>query len=161
MTSLTLGYTSGESGTPADSTATTPTAPLVRASSSQLAVGLGWRHIGNPGAVVEVSGYAMLSVLRGSSTAESTSQPNGAVASTTMETVRTATEFSGALGLTIDARLTETLRLRLASPVVYGGHTRSELRRSGTPGADAGDSNTRDTGVGLRFSPTLTVRFLF
>ena len=161
MTALSLGYSSGESGTPADTTAETPTAPLVKASSTQLAVGLGWRHVHNPGALVEVSGYAMLSIRRGASTTESTSQPNGAAASTATETVRTALEVGGALGVTIDARLTEALRLRLASPLLYGGQTRSELRRTGTATANAGDSNSRDTGVGLRFAPTLTMRFLF
>ena len=161
MTALSAGYASGESGAPDDFSGTKSTVSLVKTSATQLAATIGVRHVHNPDSRVEVSGYAAVSLRRSASTSDVTPQPDASGATSTTVTARTRMEVGGALGLTFDTQLNDAIWLRFATPLIYGATTSLQQRTTGDAGADAGDLDGRDTGFGLRFAPTLTLRMVF
>ncbi len=127
----------------------------------QAAISLGWRYVHNQGDRVELSTYGLLSASRytAESVAKGTDDTTDGARNWTATT--TSIGLGGALGITVDARLTESISLRIATPLLVAGRswTDSQVITEGKGHVDT--RSFSGANVGLRLAPRLLLRVGF
>ena len=160
-----LGYRSQDSTSAsgvwvADTDGSSVFANGLTGNSWHASVSAGWRYVHNPADRVQLSTYGLLSAGHSAAESDATADAEAADPERSWHMKSTSTSVGATLGITVDARVTDSIALRIATPLLATSRagSDSEITEKGKAGAA---SSSRDTSVGLRLAPTLMVRLGF